>query len=84
MKAFIESWMIQDPNRAMDERLKTYGNLFQEHGALTVTGVQNSQILEVTLNMKSKRGDFRLTVKSSEAQPMRATQVTFTAMQGHP
>jgi len=84
MKAFIESWMIQDPSRPMDQRLKTYGQLFEEHGALAVTSVQTSQALEVSLGMKSKRGDFRLTVKASEAQPMRATSVTFALLQGHP
>ena len=84
MKAFIESWMIQDPNRPMDQRLKTYGQLFEEHGALAVTSVETSQALEVSLGMKSKRGNFRLTVKSSEAQPMRGTSVTFAQMQGHP
>jgi hypothetical protein len=84
MKAFIESWMVQDPNRPMDERLKTYARLFEEYGTLAVTSVQNSQSIEVSLNMKSKRGDFRLTVKSTEADPMRATSVTFAMMQGHP
>jgi hypothetical protein len=49
-----------------------------------VTSVQTSQALEVSLGMKSKRGDFRLTVKASEAQPMRATSVTFALLQGHP
>jgi hypothetical protein len=84
MKAFLEEWMIRDPNRPMDQRLKTYSQLFEEHGALTVVGVQASQAVEVTLNMKSRRGNFRMTVKSSEAQPMRGTSVTFTMMQGHP
>lgn len=84
MKAFIESWMVKDPNRPMDERLKTYATLFQDHGPLTVTDVQNSQAVELTLGMKSKRGNFRLTVKSSEADPMRGTSVTFAMMQGHP
>lgn len=84
MKAFIESWMTKDPNRPMDERLKTYARLFEEHGALTVTGVQTSQAIEVSLTMKSKRGDFRLTVKSSEADPMRGTSVSFASLQGHP
>jgi hypothetical protein len=32
--------------------------------------------------MKSKRGDFRLTVKTAEDQPMRAESVTFALLQG--
>ena len=33
--------------------------------------------------MRSKRGDLRLTVKAAEAQPMRATSVTFTMEGAH-
>ena len=82
MKTFIESWMVQDPNRPMAERLNTYSRLFAEHGALVVTSVQESQALVVTLGMKSRLGNFRLTVKASEAQPMRAASVTFAMSEG--
>ena len=82
MKAYIESWMVANPSRAIEERLRTYSQLFDEHGALTIVNVQSSQALEVVLGMRSKRGDFRLTVKSSEEQPMRAQSVTFALVQG--
>ena len=82
MKAFIESWMIANPARTMDERLSTYTKLFEDHGPLSVTSVQVSQQLEVTLGMRSKRGNFRLTVKSTEEQPMRAASVTFALTEG--
>jgi hypothetical protein len=81
MRAYIDSWMIQDPHRPMDERLKTYAKLWDEHGTLSLVGVEDSKALEVTLAMKSKRGNFRLTVKSSEAQPMRASSVTFAMLE---
>jgi phosphohistidine phosphatase SixA len=81
MRTFIESWMLADPARPMADRLSTYSRLFAEHGVMTVTSVQESQSLVVTLGMKSKAGDFRLTVKSSEAQPMRAASVTFAMLQ---
>ena len=83
MKAFMESWMMPNPNRPMEERLKTYKQLFSDHGPLSVTSVQDNQQLEVTLGMKSKIGDFKLTVKSSAEQPMRGTSITFTALQSH-
>jgi phosphohistidine phosphatase SixA len=82
MKAYIESWMVANPARTMEERLRTYSQLFEEHGALTIVSVQSSQALEVVLGMRSKRGDFRLTVKSSAEQPMRAQSVTFALLQG--
>jgi phosphohistidine phosphatase SixA len=82
MKAFIESWMVQDPNRPTAERLSTYSKLFAEHGALALTSVEESQALSVTLGMKSRRGNFRLNVRSSEAQPMRAASVTFAMLEG--
>ena len=46
--------------------------------------VERSESTELTLGMQSKQGNFRLTVKSSEEQPMRVASLTF-AMQGkHP
>jgi phosphohistidine phosphatase SixA len=82
MKAYIDSWMVANPARTMEERLRTYSQLFEEHGPLTIVNVQSSQALEIVLGMKSKRGEFRLTVKSSEEQPMRAQAVTFAMLQG--
>ena len=82
MRAFLESWMVQDPARPTADRLKTYAELYATHGPLVLTGVHASAQLEVTLRMRSKRGDLRLTVKSAEAQPMRGTSVTFTMAEG--
>jgi phosphohistidine phosphatase SixA len=82
MKAYIESWMVPNPARTMEERLRTYAQLFDEHGSLTIVNVQSSQALEVVLGMRSKRGEFRLTVKTAEDQPMRAQSVTFALLQG--
>lgn len=78
MKAYIESWMVANPDRTMEERLATYETLFAQHGPLTVVRVESSQALEVVLGMRSKRGNFRLAVKTAESQPMRAQSVTFT------
>jgi phosphohistidine phosphatase SixA len=83
MQAYIEAWMIPNPARTMDERLATYATLFADHGPLTIVTVDSSQALDITLGMRSKRGNFRLTVKTSESQPMRAQSVTFATMEGH-
>jgi hypothetical protein len=74
--------MVPNPARTMEERLRTYAQLFDEHGSLTIVNVQSSQALEVVLGMRSKRGEFRLTVKTAEDQPMRAQSVTFALLQG--
>ena len=81
MRAYIDAWMLANPARTMEERLQTYSQLFKEHGALTVVQVESSQALEVVLGMRSRMGNFRLTVKASEAQPMRAQAVTFAMTQ---
>jgi phosphohistidine phosphatase SixA len=82
MRAFLDAWMMPNPDRPLDERLDTYLRLFAEHGTLTVTAVELSGSTEVTLGMRGNRGSFRMTVTSSEAQPMRATSITFTFLEG--
>jgi hypothetical protein len=85
MRAFIESSMLADPARPTEQRLASYAKLFEQHGPLSLDTVQTSTSTEVTLAMRSKQGNLRLTVKTSESQPMRVTSVTFTYMQGrHP
>jgi phosphohistidine phosphatase SixA len=82
MRAYMQDWMVVNPARTTEERLATYKQLFDDHGPLTIVKVEKSEALEVILGMRSKRGNFRLTVKSSEAQPMRAQSVTFAVMEG--
>ena len=85
MRAFIESTMLPNPERSTEQRLETYGKLFEQHGPLSVRTVEDSKSTEITLGVRSKVGDGRLTVRSSEAQPMRVATVTFTFLQGgHP
>jgi phosphohistidine phosphatase SixA len=86
MRTYLDSYMDTDPARPTTERLKSYAKLFEDHGSLSVVNVETSGSTEVVLGMRSRQGNFRLTVKSSEAQPMRAASVTFTMLQqrGHP
>jgi phosphohistidine phosphatase SixA len=85
MRAYIESYMVPNPTRSTEERLTTYGTFSEQHGSLSVQTVERSASTEIVLGMRSKRGSFRLTVTSSEAQPMRASSVTFAFPQGaHP
>ena len=85
MRAYIDNYMVANPSRPTRERLDSYEKLFEEHGPLSVVHVETSESLEITLGVRSRRGNFRLTVKSSESQPMRVDAVTFTMLQrGHP
>ena len=85
MRSFIESSMLPDAARPTEQRLALYAQLFEQHGPLSVDTIEVSQSTEVILGMRSKQGKLRLTVKTSESQPMRATLVTFTFAQGgHP
>jgi len=84
MQAFIESWMLADPARPTEERLKTFAKLFEDHGPLSVIMVERSESTELTLGVQSKQGHLRLTVKSSDAQPMRLESLTFAIMRKHP
>ena len=80
MQAFLEQWAVADPARPTAERVASYMKLFEQHGTLSVAGVDSSEATLLTLGMRSKAGHFRLTVKSADAQPMRVASVTFTMM----
>jgi phosphohistidine phosphatase SixA len=84
MRAFIESSMLSLPDRPIETRLKTYAQLFEQHGALTLTNVQSATDDAVALQMKSKAGDIIVTVTASAEQPGRTKSVTFGVLGGHP
>ena len=77
MRAFIEASLLQLPDRPIEARLQTYTKIFEDHGALTLTGVYSATDDAVSLLMKSKRGDIIVTVTASQEQPDRAKSVTF-------
>jgi phosphohistidine phosphatase SixA len=84
MRAFIETSFAPDPSRPLDERLKSYAKLFADLGALSVSAIERSEPTELIANVTSKRGVIRLTVRSSVAQPMRATSISFAIPEGTP
>jgi phosphohistidine phosphatase SixA len=82
MRTFIESSMQPSPDRTLEQRLDSYMKLFEEHGPITAVMVGSSASTGLTLGMKSRRGSFRMTLTSSEEQPMRVSSVTLTLVQG--
>jgi hypothetical protein len=81
MRTFIETSFIADPARPTDERMKSYAKLFDANGPLSLVSVDSSAQTLVALGMTSKTGALRLTVKTSDDNPMRAASVTFTMME---
>ena len=84
MRSFIETSVVADPSRPINERLKSYAKLFGDFGALSVSTVERSEPTELIATIGSKVGVIRLTVRASEAQPMRATSISFAVPQGTP
>jgi phosphohistidine phosphatase SixA len=85
MRAFIESWMVANPDRPIAQRLDTFTGLYERLGPLTVVRVDSSASTAITLGIRSRHGNFRVTIQSSDQQPMRATSVTFVSQEGaHP
>ena len=84
MRAFVESTLVADRSRPVEERMKSYPKLFDDFGVLHVASVDSSNATSVTLGALSKRGPVQVTFKSSETDAARLASVTFAFRQGHP
>lgn len=82
MQAFLENHMEPSADRPMAERIATYTRLFEQYGALSITGVNTSTADRVALRVKSKRGEIVITVTASASTPGRIQSVTFAALDG--
>lgn len=82
MRAFIESSLVADPNRTLDERVKRYTQMFEDFGTLTVDSTTEESPAEVTMGVRSKRGSIRVIVTMSKAQPGRIESVKFAVAGG--
>ncbi len=82
MRAFIETSMVVDASRPTETRLQSFAKLFAENGLITVATIQGSEDNEVVLGARSKRGDFRLTIKASGEQAGRAASISFAFVEG--
>ena len=78
MRAFIESYMVVNPERPIDARIESYQKLFEQFGPLSLEEVVSSEPGAVTVRMRSKGGSLRVTVKASDSQPGRAASVSFS------
>jgi phosphohistidine phosphatase SixA len=81
MKSFIEGYLEADPARPTAARLESFTRLFNQFGALTLVGVDNTNPAELILFTHAKGGAVKLTIKPSTTQHMRASSVTIAFMQ---
>jgi phosphohistidine phosphatase SixA len=82
MRAFIESSLVADPNRPLDERVKRYAQMFEDFGTLTIDSSLEETPAEVTVGVRSKRGNIRVSVTMSKAQAGRIESVKFAVTGG--
>lgn len=82
MRNYIETTLVPVPGRTVEDRLATYRQSIAARGAYIVTGVRASSEDEVSLDVKTKAGDFILTLRM---QGDRVGSVTLGTFQGgHP
>ena len=81
MRDFIESHMVSNPQRTIEDRLESYERLLASMGTLTPVRRLSANDNEVVMEMKAKIGSVRLTVASS-AEQGRIQSVTFAMPAG--
>jgi phosphohistidine phosphatase SixA len=87
MRAYIEKSLTDAPDRPMEARLKTYAQLFAQHGPLSVIGVASSQPDSLVLEARTRDADVTMTVRAAPAPSDRIQSVTFaikSTSTGHP
>ncbi len=76
MQSFIESNLLVNPARTMQERIASYEKAFEQMGQIALTAGHTSTATEARLGIRGKQGDFFLMVKMSDDQPDRAASLT--------
>ncbi|MEO8621825.1 MAG: histidine phosphatase family protein [bacterium] len=84
MRTFIQSSLVVNPQRPLEERVTSYLKLFEDHGPLALVSLDSATATQVTLGVRSKQGALMLTVKTSDTDPERAASVTLATLGNHP
>ena len=84
MRAFIESTLVADPARPIEERMKSYTKVFGDFGVLHPVSVDSSTATSITLGTQSKGGPLQLILKTSETDAARLASVSFATRPRHP
>ncbi len=82
MRSFIETNLISNPARTMQERIESYQRAYGQMGNITLTAGHTSSANEAVLGLRAKPGDFFLTIRMSDTQPGRAASLTIANVAG--
>ena len=82
MVRFIETSLNAPPNRTTEERVRSYTQLWEQHGALAITGIRSSEEDSIEVAFQSKRGEGFVRVNVEPAPSSRAT-ISIGMMGGH-
>ncbi|HJU74714.1 MAG TPA: histidine phosphatase family protein [Gemmatimonadaceae bacterium] len=75
MRAFVEKSLVADPNRSTDQRVEAYRGLFRDHGPFSIVGGEKMSHDEVSIRVRSKRGELSVVVKISPNDHSRAESI---------
>jgi phosphohistidine phosphatase SixA len=81
MRAFIERYLTSDPDRPVDARVATYREMFREHGPVSIVGTERATAAEATVRVRSKRGEFSVSITVSSGDSTRASSIRLLAGQ---
>lgn len=81
MRAFVEQYLVADPNRPTEQRVETYRTMFMEHGAIEILGTEKAEHNEAAIRVKSKRGEFSLFVTVNPLDHSRASSIRLIGAQ---
>jgi phosphohistidine phosphatase SixA len=82
MRTFIESSLMPNPERPTDVRVAAFAKTSSDFGKIIVTGIQSSADKEITLNIRTARGNFLLITRVSPADAQRAESIAIATTQG--
>lgn len=81
MRAFIDKSLVPDPNRGTEQRVATYREMFNDHGAISIVGTESALHNEARIRVRSKRGEFSVIVTVSPSDHARAESVRLVGVQ---
>ncbi len=81
MRAFIDKSLVVDPNRGTEQRVATYREMFNDHGAISIVGTESALHNEARIRVRSKRGEFSVIVTVSPSDHARAESVRMVGVQ---
>jgi phosphohistidine phosphatase SixA len=83
MRRFFETAFAPNPNRPMEERLKSFTTVFSEHGPLTLVSVDSSTATKVSLGTQGKKGALGIHLQTSDSNPALVGSISLSTFRPH-